>query len=34
VNVIVSARFDAKSNPVKRQGRDIERRPKQVTACD
>lgn len=34
VNVIVSAGFDAKGNPVKRQGRDIERRPKQVTVCD
>lgn len=34
VNVMVSAGFDARGNPIKRQGMDIERRPKEITVCD
>jgi len=34
VDVIVSAGFDDRGNPVKRQGRDIEQRPKEIVVCD
>lgn len=34
VNVIVSAGFDERGNPIKRQGRDIESRPREIVVCD
>ncbi|HEX7027473.1 MAG TPA: hypothetical protein VF268_09540 [Gammaproteobacteria bacterium] len=34
VDIVVSAGFDERGNPIKRQGRDIEQRPKEVVVCD
>jgi len=34
VNVTVSAGFDNRGNPIKRQGMDVVRRPKEITVCD
>lgn len=34
INIIVSAGFDERGNPVKRQGRDIVQQPKDIVVCD